>query len=65
MKMMLGLLRNRTNKEIQLGIGQKPYGDQIGFGDWYILQHWTNYNGVYKPFTTVIEFDVDISGTIN
>lgn len=35
-----------------------------GFGSWYILQHSQSFLGEYKPFVTVIEFDIEFSGTI-
>ena len=35
-----------------------------GFGAWYILQHSQSFSGEYKPFVTVMEFDVEFSGTM-
>ena len=40
------------------------YGWMHGFCDWYILQHSKSFNGAYKPFVTIMEFDVPFSGTI-
>lgn len=40
------------------------YGDKIGFREWYILQHFTDYKGKYKPFVTKMSFDVSFSGTL-
>lgn len=42
----------------------EKYGLLPGFRSWYILQHNKNYNGAYKPFVTMINFDVPFSGTI-
>lgn len=41
------------------------YGLLAGFRAWYILQHSKEYNGAYKPFVTMIHFDVPFSGTIS
>lgn len=35
------------------------------FRSWYLLQHNENYNGEYKPFVTVIEFERPFSGSIS
>ena len=40
------------------------YGELIGFRDWYILQHYKEYAGAYKPFVTKMSFNVSFSGTI-
>ena len=42
----------------------EKYGLLGGFRAWYILQHNKEYNGNYKPFVTVVNFDVPFSGTI-
>ena len=42
----------------------EKYGFLAGFKSWYILQHNEEYNGEYKPFVTVINFEVPFSGTI-
>ena len=43
----------------------EKYGGTLpGFRDWYILQHYKEYNGAYKPFVTFMSFDVNFSGTI-
>jgi hypothetical protein len=34
-----------------------------GFASWFILQHYENYSG-YRPFITLMKFDVDFSGTL-
>ena len=36
-----------------------------GFHSWYVLQHYSEYNSAYKPFLTLIEFDITVSGTIS
>lgn len=35
-----------------------------GMRSWYILQHYAEYGGEYKPFRTVVTFDVSFSGTL-
>ncbi len=40
------------------------YGYLAGFRAWYILQHNTEYNGAYKPFVTVMRFEIPFEGTI-
>ena len=35
-----------------------------GFTSWYILQHYSGYAHSYKPFITLIEFDVPFSGQL-
>ena len=42
----------------------EKYGYLAGFRSWYVLQHYSEYHSAYKPFLTVIEFDVTISGSI-
>ena len=34
-----------------------------GFSAWYILQHSKKYQGAYRPFVTIIEFEVPFSGS--
>ncbi len=36
-------------------------GSNVGFYSWYVLQHYTEYSGAYRPFLTLIEFDVIVS----
>lgn len=43
---------------------EKYGGIHEGFRDWYILQHFKDYNGAYKPFVSKMSFDVSFSGTI-
>ena len=43
---------------------EKYGGLHEGFRDWYILQHFENYNGAYKPFVSKMSFDINFSGTI-
>lgn len=40
------------------------YGELVGFRDWYILQHFKNYSGAYKPFVTKMSFTKTFSGSI-
>ena len=35
-----------------------------GFRAWYFLQHHEKFNHAYQPFTTIVEFDVNFSGTL-
>lgn len=43
----------------------EKYGPLAGFRSWYVLQHYAAYDSAYKPFLTMIEFDVTVSGTIS
>ena len=43
----------------------EKYGYLDGFKDWFILQHYSEYNGAYRPFLTLMEFDVTFTGTIS
>lgn len=38
---------------------EKIYVNLAGFRAWFVLQHYDNYNGKYKPFVTNIDFYVD------
>lgn len=40
------------------------FGILLEFRSWYILQHYNEYNGEYKPFITTIEFEETINGQI-
>jgi len=40
-------------------------GATAQFAAWYVLQHYKECNGKYKPFVTYIEFEVPFSGTID
>ena len=40
------------------------FGYLAGFRQWYILQHFKDYGGAYKPFVTKMSFNVKISGSI-
>ncbi|MBO5097052.1 MAG: DUF3289 family protein [Agathobacter sp.] len=42
----------------------EKYGYLVGFRSWYVLQHYSEYKGAYRPFLTIIEFDVTFSGTL-
>lgn len=44
---------------------EKKYSLEPGFRSWFILQHSKEFNGRYKPFNTIIEFDVPFEGEIN
>lgn len=43
----------------------EEYGYFAGFRSWYVLQHYAEYNESYRPFLTLTEFDVIVSGTIS
>lgn len=43
----------------------EKYGPLAGFRSWYVLQHYSEYDSAYKPFLTLIEFDVTVSGTFS
>ncbi len=43
----------------------EEYGYLDGFRSWYILQHYSGYNSAYRPFLTMIEFDVTVTGFIS
>ena len=42
----------------------EKFGLLDGFKGWFILQHYSEYNGAYKPFLTLMEFDKSFTGTI-
>lgn len=42
----------------------EKFGMVQGFKSWYILQHYSEYAGKYRPFLTLIEFDVPFSGNL-
>ena len=43
----------------------EKHGQRSGFREWFMLQHYDGYEGKYKPFITVMQFDVEFSGRIN
>ncbi len=44
---------------------EKKYGYLAGFRAWFVLQHYDGYNGQYKPFVTIMEFDIPFEGELN
>ena len=44
-------------------LGPRLYGGE-GFDAWYILQHYDEYDGKYKPFRTEVTFTETLSGTV-
>lgn len=44
---------------------EKMYVQLAGFRSWFTLQHWNKYNGKYKPFASVMTFNIPFSGTFN
>jgi hypothetical protein len=43
----------------------EKHGHRSGFNEWFMLQHYDGYQEKYKPFITVIQFDVEFSGRID
>ncbi|MGH4120272.1 DUF3289 family protein [Clostridium sp.] len=43
---------------------EKIYVDLAGFRSWFVLQHYDQYIGKYKPFATVMEIDVPFEGIL-
>jgi len=37
---------------------EKVYVNLAGFRAWFVLQHYKEFNGQYKPFVTMMEIDV-------
>ena len=54
----------KSIKEIVTEEVQK-HGHRFGFNEWFMLQHYDGYGEKYKPFITVMQFDVEFSGRIN
>ncbi|MFJ8067373.1 DUF3289 family protein [Peribacillus sp. NPDC096447] len=44
---------------------EKEYVNLAGFRSWFVLQHYDEYNGKYKPFVTVMEMDVPFEGKLS
>lgn len=44
---------------------EKKFGYLAGFRAWFVLQHYNEYEGKYKPFTSVMEIDVPFEGEFN
>ena len=43
---------------------EKIYGWTQQFCAWYVLQHYKNCKGAYKPFISYMDFDVSFSGSL-
>ncbi|GHH98682.1 hypothetical protein AM1BK_22250 [Neobacillus kokaensis] len=43
---------------------EKVYKNLAGFRSWFVLQHFDEYNGKYKPFVTVMEIDEPFEGEL-
>ncbi len=41
---------------------EKVYVNLDGFRAWFVLQHYTEYEGDYKPFINLFEYDIPFSG---
>jgi uncharacterized protein (TIGR03034 family) len=44
---------------------EKKYVNLAGFRAWFMLQHYNQYKGKYKPFKTIIEIDVPFEGELD
>lgn len=44
---------------------EKVYVNLAGFRAWFVLQHYDEYDGKYKPFVTLMEMDVPFEGELN
>ncbi|MEQ8199000.1 MAG: DUF3289 family protein, partial [Clostridiaceae bacterium] len=44
---------------------EKEYVFLGGFRSWFLLQHYNQFNSIYKPFVTVIEIDVPFEGFLD
>jgi uncharacterized protein (TIGR03034 family) len=44
---------------------EKMYVNLAGFRSWFVLQHYNEYNGEYKPFVTVMEMDIPFEGELS
>ena len=36
----------------------EKFSSGIVFRSWFMLQHWKKFNGKYRPFVTIMEFDI-------
>ncbi|MEY9870437.1 uncharacterized protein (TIGR03034 family) [Peribacillus sp. B2I2] len=41
---------------------EKEYVNLAGFRAWFVLQHYDDYDGEYKPFVTLMEMDIPFEG---
>ncbi len=44
---------------------EKKYVNLAGFRSWFVLQRYTEYNGEYKPFVTIMEKDIPFEGDLS
>ncbi|PGS48528.1 DUF3289 family protein [Bacillus sp. AFS041924] len=44
---------------------EKVYVNLAGFRSWFVLQHYDDYDGEYKPYVTVMEMDVPFEGNLS
>ena len=44
---------------------EKVYVNLAGFRSWFVLQHYDEYDGKYKPFVTVMEKDIPFEGELS
>ncbi|MBI0579478.1 DUF3289 family protein [Neobacillus cucumis] len=43
---------------------EKVYKNLAGFRSWFVLQHFDEYDGKYKPFVSVMEMDIPFEGEL-
>ena len=44
---------------------EKMYVNLAGFRSWFVLQHYEDYDGEYKPFVTLMEMDIPFEGELS
>ncbi|WP_026581608.1 DUF3289 family protein [Bacillus sp. J33] len=44
---------------------EKVYVNLAGFRSWFVLQHYDEYDGKYKPFVSVMEMDIPFEGELS
>jgi uncharacterized protein (TIGR03034 family) len=44
---------------------EKMYVNLAGFRSWFVLQHYEDYDGEYKPFVSIMEMDIPFEGELN
>ncbi|WP_045520543.1 DUF3289 family protein [Neobacillus niacini] len=44
---------------------EKMYVNLAGFRSWFVLQHYEDYDGEYKPFVSLMEMDIPFEGELS
>lgn len=44
---------------------EKMYVNLAGFRSWFVLQHYEDYDGEYKPFVSIMEMDIPFEGELS